>query len=62
MRGFLIRWSMVAACVAGLALSAPAKADAPVGTAFTYQGSLFDNGQAVSNDCDFEFRLFDDPV
>ena len=63
MRGFLNRLTMVAACVAGLTLSAsPARADVPVGKAFTYQGSLFDNGQAVTQACDFEFRLYDDAV
>jgi len=32
---------------------------APVGTAFTYQGRLDDNGQAANGVFDFQFRLFD---
>jgi hypothetical protein len=32
---------------------------APVGTAFTYQGRLDDNGQSGNGDFDFQFRLFD---
>jgi hypothetical protein len=32
------------------------------GTAFTYQGHLRRDGNAVSNTCDFQFRLFDAPA
>ena len=32
-----------------------------VGTAFTYQGELEDNGTPVNADCDFEFTLWDMP-
>jgi hypothetical protein len=36
-----------------------AAVQALMGTAFTYQGQLTQNGAAVSATCDFEFRLFD---
>ncbi|HVP74325.1 MAG TPA: hypothetical protein VMS30_11345, partial [Phycisphaerales bacterium] len=39
----------------------PARADAPVGTAFTYQGQLKINGVAVNGVVDFEIRLYDAP-
>jgi hypothetical protein len=32
-----------------------------VGTGFTYQGRLEDNGRSANGDYDFEFMLFDDP-
>jgi len=52
-----------AMCVAAAALvGGPAIADFQVGTAFSYQGSLFQNGMAVSDNCDFRFRLYNDPV
>jgi hypothetical protein len=31
-----------------------------IGTAFTYQGELIDGGTPVTDDCDFEFTLWDD--
>jgi len=34
-------------------------AQTPVGTAFTYQGQLKDDGQPVTNTCDFDLRLYD---
>ncbi len=39
-----------------------AHAQSLVGTAFTFQGELTNNGQVVDEDCDFQFRLFDDAV
>lgn len=33
---------------------------APVGTAFTYQGRLVDNGSTANGNYDFEFSLYDD--
>lgn len=35
---------------------------APLGTAFTYQGVLVDDGAAVSDTCDFQFSLWDSEV
>jgi hypothetical protein len=32
----------------------------PLGTAFTYQGHLKQNGTPVNDTCDFEFSLFED--
>ncbi len=34
-------------------------AQAPIGTAFTYQGQLVDNGSPASGSYDFQFQLFD---
>ena len=34
---------------------------APMGTAFTYQGHLYDNNDVANNFYDFQFRLYDDP-
>ncbi|GMU81614.1 MAG: hypothetical protein AMXMBFR47_14850 [Planctomycetota bacterium] len=52
-----------AAGIAAMALGhGPAMAQVPVGSAFTYQGSLFQDGAAVSENCDFQFRLWNDPV
>ncbi len=42
-----------------LALIPPASAQEPVGTAFTYQGSLQKNGQPVDGSADFRFTLWD---
>jgi hypothetical protein len=36
--------------------------EAPMGTAFTYQGRLEDNGSPVSGPCDFRFVLYDSLV
>src|SRR5437867_4442619 len=41
----------------GLASSLPA---APLGTAFTYEGRLLQNGAAVNGTTDLQFRLWDD--
>lgn len=38
-----------------------AQVAAPLGTAFTYQGELADQGQAANGVYDFSFRLFDGP-
>lgn len=35
---------------------------ADVGTGFTYQGRLLDNGTAVDSTCDFRFSLYDDSL
>src|SRR4029450_69309 len=40
----------------------PARAEVPVGTAFTYQGRLAGAGNPASGPFDFEFRLFDAPA
>ncbi len=42
--------------------TAPANFAAPVGTVFTYQGQLTDNGDLADGVFDFEFKLFDDPT
>ncbi|MFQ5590446.1 MAG: hypothetical protein ACE5HE_04705 [Phycisphaerae bacterium] len=39
-----------------------ARGQAPVGTAFSYQGQLKRTGRPVSAVCDFEFSLWDDPL
>ena len=39
-----------------------ARAQAPMGSAFTYQGRLADAGNAATGPYDFEFRLFDSVV
>jgi hypothetical protein len=38
----------------------PAPALAPIGTSFTYQGSLIDGGSPANGAYDFEFKLFND--
>ena len=43
-------------------LSGPAWSGTPIGTAFTYQGSLSDGGIAPTAVFDFRFTLFDAPV
>ena len=48
------RWLATAAIVYGLA----GWAQTPVGTAFTYQGQLREDGAVVNEACDFEFRLW----
>jgi hypothetical protein len=53
----------MAAGLLGLVLAVnTAAAQLPVGTAFTFQGSLNLNNEPVNEPCDFEFRLFDDSV
>lgn len=49
----LIRLLLLALCLANLAHAVP------VGTVFTYQGKLEDNGVPANGLYDFEFRLFD---
>ncbi len=44
---------------AGLALGAHAHAQTPLGTGFTYQGRLEQNGSAANGTYDMEFALFD---
>ncbi|MGD8794252.1 MAG: tail fiber domain-containing protein [Anaerolineae bacterium] len=39
--------------------ASPPEIQAPVGSAFTYQGRLLDDGLPVDNDCDFQFDLWD---
>ena len=48
----------VVLCATALLLP-PAVRGAEVGTAFTYQGELFDNSAPVNGSCDFEFTLWD---
>jgi hypothetical protein len=45
--------------VYGQGSSAPAQPAAPLGTAFTYQGELQDQGQPANGTYDFSFRLLD---
>jgi len=54
---------MVASACIFLACAATALAQTPVGSAFTYQGVLTENGEPVDGDADVEYRLFDaDPA
>ncbi|NNE44428.1 MAG: hypothetical protein HKN12_09475, partial [Gemmatimonadetes bacterium] len=48
----------VAVAVLALAIAGPAPA-APVGTAFTYQGELSDNGAPLTDSADLQFTLYD---
>ncbi len=43
-------------------LTAAVRAEAPLGTAFVYQGQLKQSGLPVSGNLDMEFRLFDAPA
>ena len=45
-----------------LAIVAPALAQTPLGTAFTYQGRLMDGGKPANGNYNLEFRLFDADV
>jgi hypothetical protein len=53
-----LRLSLVALLAAAIAVPAAA---APIGTAFTYQGYLVDNGTAATGLYDLRFSLWDDP-
>lgn len=54
--------SWLAAGLVALAYGAATAGAVPAGSAFTYQGRLDFGGSAVSNTCDFQFRLWDDPL
>src|SRR5207244_7186595 len=55
--------SVLALMTLALALAAgKASAQAPVGSAFTYQGELKNNGTPVVSPSDMQFRLFDTPT
>ena len=45
-----------------LAAAAPSLSQTPLGTAFTYQGQLKQNGQPVNGPTDLVFNLYDDPT
>ncbi len=51
---------MLFALAVALALAKVTKA-APLGTAFTYQGHLYDNNNVANDIYDFQFKLYDDP-
>ena len=54
------RLSYGAMALAGMAFAATVSAQPyDVGTAFTYQGQLKDDGRPVTNTCDFDFALYD---
>lgn len=59
----LVMLALVLVSTSGLAQGSPLWADqaplAPLGTAFTYQGQLKNNGQPVTADCSLAFRLYD---
>lgn len=57
MRTCFRRLSVASLFIASLA--APAFSQAPLGSGFTYQGSLESSGAVVNAVADFEFRLFD---
>lgn len=54
----MLRLKSVWAALAALVLIATLQA-APLGSAFTYQGTLAQNGLSVTEDCDFEFGIWD---
>jgi len=51
--------SMLAVTAAILGWAAAAHATVPIGTAFTYQGELLQNGEAVDVNSDLQFTLWD---
>jgi len=57
----LIKSGMLAVLFLILAVSL-AFAQAPLGTAFTYQGQLKSEGQPYTGTCDFQFGLYDVPT
>lgn len=63
--GAAIGWSLLVAFVVLLCVRVagaeepPIVAQAPAGTAFTYQGRLTDGGAPANGDYDFRFRLYD---
>jgi predicted regulator of Ras-like GTPase activity (Roadblock/LC7/MglB family) len=54
------RWPILA--VPAVLLAASLSAQGPLGTGFTYQGRLTDNGAGPTGSYDFEFRAFDAPA
>jgi hypothetical protein len=62
--GLLLAALVTLAVATGLtqaqSLDGEVNAQAVVGTAFTYQGRLTDNGNPANGEYDFEFKLFDD--
>lgn len=62
MRTHSIQKCVVAATVPYLLLAGALIAGEPTGTELTYQGQLKQSGVPVSETCDFEFTLWDDPV
>jgi hypothetical protein len=60
--GFDVNVSKIRSCgliAVVLLVAGPSYAQAPVGTAFTYQGQLKDGGMPADGDYDFVFRLYD---
>ena len=61
--GLCLVFTMAASTVPGMAQDDPpvtgASAEARLGTGFTYQGRLTQNGATVTAVCDFEFELWD---
>ncbi len=51
--------TMSAALLGAASVAAPALGQAPLGSGFTYQGSLESSGAVVNATADFEFRLFE---
>ncbi|MGD8518124.1 MAG: hypothetical protein PVG54_14270, partial [Anaerolineae bacterium] len=61
-KGRVIVWAGVLTVIALMVATVqagPLEPLAPVGEAFTYQGHLAHEGQPVSDDCDFQFLLWD---
>jgi hypothetical protein len=52
------RHMIAATGLAAALFASPAMGQAPVGSAFTYQGKLTDAGSPITNACDFRFKLF----